>query len=147
MGYDLAAIVGPEEILRKFARAHHHASVCPLEFGLALIPASDDLVDEIGSGFMAEFEKLTTSLAGHLRRISFESPIAYVEANYFGGIGCQNSIVWKREIEELKDIGTSTAINRALASLGVLKGTSHDEFEALKLGRHRHIEDWLIHAE
>ena len=35
------------------------------------------------------------------------------------------------------------AINIALRKLGVLRGSSHDEFDAVELGKHRHNESWI----
>jgi hypothetical protein len=79
-------------------------------------------------------------------------PLAYVEADYFGGVGTQGAAVWDSGrlafgpvfIGEAVPVPASgTPISQALARLGVARGGHHDEFEAAGLDRERDTEDWL----
>jgi hypothetical protein len=76
-------------------------------------------------------------------RLSQRGRIAYVEAESFGGEGTQAAVVWDQGKMILPPIVEPRAINRALRELGVRVSTSTDEFDALQLGAHRDIEDWV----
>jgi hypothetical protein len=41
-------------------------------------------------------------------------------------------------------VNSQWAFNRALRTLGVIRGEEIDEFDAVNLGTHRHTEDWQI---
>ena len=84
---------------------------------------------------------------------SVVDPVAYVEAEYFGGIGSQFVAVWQggtlvlgplvlTEDEPWPAPGWSP-ISQALRHLGVSVDGHYDEFDAIDLGRHRHVEDWV----
>jgi hypothetical protein len=77
-------------------------------------------------------------------------PVAYVEAEYFGGIGSQFAVVWQGgtivlgpltldEDEPWPPVGWSP-ISQALRHLGVSAGV---QFDAVRLGHHRQTEDWI----
>ncbi|MFC7613506.1 hypothetical protein ACFQV2_07705 [Actinokineospora soli] len=73
-------------------------------------------------------------------------PVAYVEAEYFGGHGSQAAQVWDGGEAVLGpdvDPSAGTPISQALRRLGVARGPDGDEFDAVGLGRHRDPEDWL----
>jgi len=84
---------------------------------------------------------------------SVVDPVAYVEAEYFGGIGSQFAAVWHgaalvlgplmlAEDEPRPDAGWSP-ISQALRHLGVSADGHYDEFDAVHLGRHRDTQDWI----
>ncbi len=147
MGYHLQAIISTRQVLQERCADFAAAVVVPLAAGFALIPVTDELLDEIGaSGDSGEFYKFTPAVADWLRAISASGPAAYVEAEYFGGVGGQSSTVWSRGELLLAPTHEPRAINRALRVLGISCGTSRDEFEAIGLPRHRHMEDWLDDA-
>jgi hypothetical protein len=85
--------------------------------------------------------------------------LAYVETEYFGGRGFQGAVVWANGqlifgpalTGDREDFQTDNlpdnAINIALRILGVLKGNSHDEFDAIGLGKHRNNEGWIEEME
>lgn len=73
---------------------------------------------------------------------SAEGPIAYVEAEFFGGAGTQASAVFKAGRLISGPIIDSNAICIALAQVGVARTLSCDEFDALDLGRFRFTDDW-----
>jgi hypothetical protein len=143
VAYTLQAIVGPKEALEGVTL--RKAVSCPLpqsqglivltkacreEHGIAFLPLTD------GGGAVPEAVAAACSVASRRARV------AYVEAELFGGSGCQASIVWdKGEITTGPSVGQH-AINQALLLLGVRTAPGQDEFDALGLGRHRDIEHW-----
>lgn len=72
--------------------------------------------------------------------------LAYVEADSFGGRGNQAAAVWEAGQRVLGPIVEASAINQALARIGVLRRGFDDEFSTLELGRHRITEEWLQFA-
>ena len=116
--------------------------------GLALVPGPpvdpDEPVgdvDEVWWGLVARVEDVA-------RAASVAGPVAYVEAEYFGGTGSQAAVVYRHGLVEVGPLssdgppGRSSPINAVLRHLGVTAPRGQDEFEALALGRHRHVEHW-----
>ncbi|GAA4161685.1 hypothetical protein GCM10022251_41550 [Phytohabitans flavus] len=126
--------------------------------GLGLMPMTPALFDELRRGdevdpqftparlFPPRFEVM-------LAAWSVVDPVAYVEAEYFGVIGSQFAAVWQggtlvlgplvlTEDEPWPAPGWSP-ISQSLRHLGVSADGHYDEFDAIGLGRHRHVEDWL----
>ena len=86
---------------------------------------------------------------------SRRGPVAFVDAEFFGGTGSQRAQVWEQGrsvlgplVREEDDPAPDVSpISRALRRLGVVKGEHRDEFDAVGLGRHRDTEDWVTSAE
>jgi hypothetical protein len=143
MGYFLKAFVGTTDALRKYTPEFQHARLVSLTQGMALIPLTDDLHAEVGSEDEAEpFETLSPAAEQWAQRMSSAAPIAYIEAEFFGGIGGQRAVVWSGGLQVIEPIHSKHAINQALRFLGVQVGDAHDEFDAVGLGRHRNTRDW-----
>jgi hypothetical protein len=75
--------------------------------------------------------------------VAKEGPVAYVEAEFFGGTGTQACVTWEKGGKASAALIDSSAINTALRFLGVEVGDSYDEFDALRLGLFRRTEEWL----
>jgi hypothetical protein len=97
-------------------------------------------------------EPLPDGLTDLLRRSSATGPIAYVEADYFGGVGQQASILWERGelvLGPLLDppgpppLLEAGPISHVLRRMGVQRSPELDEFATVGLGRHRDTEAWL----
>jgi hypothetical protein len=141
MGYYLQAIVGRG--LKAHGSDFRNARVVSLERGVLMIPVTDLLHEEIGRGGESErFEKLSPGVEEWVRRISRDSPAAYIEAEFFGGDGGQSAVVWSEGARVLGPIHDQHAINQALRILGVRPDGVHDEFDAVDLGRNRDTDDW-----
>jgi hypothetical protein len=92
MGYELQAVVGSRFVVRAaLAQSSLPAVQVLLEQGFALVPMTDQLHDAVGGDPLAEpplgFWKLPAGFDATLATWSAEGPIAYVEADFFGGIG------------------------------------------------------------
>lgn len=168
MGYSLYALIAHADLIQSIADEHAEALVIPLPQKLAMIPNTDTFYDAIRRKFPAtlidkpsgKLWKLTTSLLTVASNASVNGPIAYIEAEYASRNGSQASIVWKnRKIlfgPEYVGIGPLPAdaatlrdlpVNSALRILGAERGTHRDPFDALELGAHDTLAEWVAAAE
>jgi hypothetical protein len=66
-----------------------------------------------------------------------------VEADCFGGVGTQSAVVFNGGTVALAPERAKIGpINRGLRALGVHANAGMGEFETVRLGRCRHMEDW-----
>lgn len=152
MTYDLQAVIAGE-LLRAAAREWPAARTVPIGQGLTLIPMTEGLLESVtdgGDGVLG-FWQLSEGFAKTLADWSTAGPVAYVQAEYFGGVGEQTAAVWDAgalalgplhlpEHQPVADAGTP--ISQALRRLGVVAGAGEDEFSAVGLDRHRSVERW-----
>jgi hypothetical protein len=163
LGYVLQAFIAEEPVLRRAAEGLANAHIVPLRRGFALIPLTDALDEEIiarlsdsevqgsvgDSWIYASAVRWAVASSSH-------GPIAYVEADFFGGTGSQEAVVArdgaitfgpKHSDNFAGSVKASPlrkwAINGALSHLGVRAVLFSDEFNAVGLGRCRETEDWL----
>ncbi|MEV4310841.1 hypothetical protein [Actinocrispum sp. NPDC049592] len=147
--YRLEAIIASDPTLRSLAISGAH--IVPLDQGLSLLPMTDALFSAItGDAKLDGFWKAPTGLGDVLA--ACPGPVAYIEAEFFGGDGMQSAQVWhdgevvlgplhQPEGEPPDEAGSP--ISQALQHLGVSRGDHFDEFDAVGLDRHRETEDWL----
>jgi hypothetical protein len=136
VAFHLYALVGREATLRSAAEGRTHARVVPLRFGLALIPVSQELSDELEAGAPAtpppylEFVHLSNPIAAWGKAASENGIVAYVEAEDDGVIGWEAMIVWKggQRMMGPDHKEARGPINEALRELGVV-ATVGDEFD------------------
>ncbi|KAA2253832.1 hypothetical protein F0L68_31605 [Solihabitans fulvus] len=155
MGYRLQAAIATETVLRALADPAEDVRIVPLGQHLSLLPMTDALFDAVtvvGAPQLDGFWKAPAGFGRTLADCSANGPVAYVEAEYFGGAGEQSAMVWDvgqvvlsylHLVEKTSVPAVDTPISRALRRLGVTKGDHQDEFDAVGLGRHRDTEDWL----
>jgi hypothetical protein len=150
MPYTLRAVLARCDVFAEPPPWIADSAVIPLAQGVCMIPLTMALCGQFGEAerpwlyeHHGDFTHLPERLVPHLRELSRRGRVAYVEAEYHGGDGEQRSIVWdgggaRSEAEE-----GSFAINSALISLGVTRTDDADPFDALGLGRHRSVDDWI----
>jgi len=154
--YRLQAVIAADHVLRDLAGAFEDARIVLLTGRLSLLPTTDTLFDAITvARTMPPLDGFWKAPAGFGRAMaacSAHGPVAYVEAEYFGGTGEQSAMVWDAGqvvlghlhlAEKASVPAVGTPISQALRRLGVAKGDHQDEFDAVGLGRHRDTEDWL----
>ncbi len=145
MGYYLEAIIGNQQTLAQCASAFQHARVVPLAQEIAIIPITDDLFNEIPrSGLVERFEKLSTGVEKWAQHISKVAPVAYIEAEFFGGSGGQSAVMWSGGSRKFGPFHSEDAINQILRLFKVQLDGAHDEFDAVGLGRHRRTNRWIV---
>jgi len=144
VGYYLEALIATLPTLEQHALEFRHARVVPLACGVAIIPITDDLYDEVANGGEVDrFSKLSPGIEQWAQHMSAIAPVTYIEAEFFGGVGGQGAVAWSLASRVLGPIHSKDAINQALRFLGVQTGEAYDEFEAVGLGRHRTTDDWI----
>ncbi|MFD9397137.1 hypothetical protein ACFWBB_42335 [Streptomyces sp. NPDC060000] len=155
MSYDLQAVIAGGEVLRTASRDLPAARLASLGQGLSLMPMTAALFDSVadGSGTGAlGFWRLPGGFEKTLADWSTVGPVAYVEAEYFGGVGEQQAVVWDGgtivlgplHVQEGQPFPLAgSAISQALRRLGVVASAGEDEFSAAGLDRHRHGEGWI----
>lgn len=163
MGYMLEAIVADASLLEGSCGSLRHAVCVRLDRRLALIPLTGPLIDELTDSAAAAWagtgllQKLPAGADRLLALWSMEGPIAYLEADMWGGPPAyQSAAVWHQGTIVLAprraEIGPrhgpihSWPINTALACLGLVPSGPVDLFEDVGLGRHSRTRAWLQDA-
>lgn len=156
MGHALKLFAGPSTAMRAFEKASSHAFVYRLrsESALCVVLLYDDLQDDLhrlsGTGDWLETgPRISTGDMVFAARASIGSAVAYLETEYFGGVGEQSSALWKDGQLVLGPLHMDDTvsgrprslwpINAALRGLGVrIEGSQYiDEFEAFGLADYR----------
>lgn len=150
MGYTIEGILTNLPTASKLKHKYNDAILIQLYTDLVMIPITDELYEAMHEGEDIESSKTTrTSMALTVKMEQFcadlsrHNKVAFIEAEYFGGIGTQHGIVWEQGKVILEEIGCENAINQSLACLGVKRIGEKDEFDTVGLGRHRSIEGWV----
>jgi hypothetical protein len=154
MAYILSAIIGPTAVLRAVTQDRPNMVLVSLRQGISLVPMTGELFDELSSGpdQLSGFWNMPGGFDRVLASWSSHGPVAYVEAEYFGGVGGQCAAAWNNGALVFGPLAISegqpvpeggTPISQALALLGVVRDGHHDEFEAAGLDQHRGTDDWL----
>src|SRR3712207_3106808 len=101
MGHTIQAFIADADTLRDATRGLGAARVIPIGQGLALLPNTDELSEEVrtndvrGEPAFEEFYKLSPRLAELGASWSARGAVAYVETDYFGGEGEQAAVLWE----------------------------------------------------
>jgi hypothetical protein len=165
VGYVLEALLAPPTVAETAAASLPGTGVVTLHEGVALVPITEDAAQALSPGdrsiisLLAD-QPLPAALTELLRRTSRDGPIAYVEADFFGGTGQQAAVLWEHgevAVGPLVDPEPSklftrrplseSPFNQVLRRIGVSVARGQlDEFDTVGLGRHRDTEDWLDDA-
>ncbi|MDG4806722.1 hypothetical protein O7634_08130 [Micromonospora sp. WMMD1120] len=165
MAYQLSAVVADVELLREHTADLDHAVLGELRQDFVLLPVTPQLVVEL-TGALPDYAPddpsaeqpfglvLSSALVEILSRWSQAGPVAYLEAEFAGGIGYQSAAVWlggalswgPRFDDELDAPREQWPINGALVRLGVEPGTWIDPFAELGLHVERNTDGWLAHG-
>jgi len=91
--------------------------------------------------FGGDFIYVSKQLVELIRGLSADHSIAYIETEYFGGVGSQSAFAFQRGEEVFPPTSSRDAINDALAAIGVdFTQTGLDEFESVGLHHFRSNE-------
>jgi hypothetical protein len=150
MSYELEAIIGLAEPIRKSCQGIENAHAIPLAQGLAMIPLTGDLRTELegcesgeSSPAVDSTAYLSDGVTAWIADASENSTIVWIEATYFGGWGGQTIVVRQNGAIIKGPVSGPDVINQALKMLGVEAEKDLDEFDTLGLGRYRHTRKWL----
>ncbi len=153
MKYQFAALFAEESQLSSIAACIPAAKMCSVSDRWAIIPLPKLFLHGLGAREKG-FSFLVSSVAELARNASTSGPITWIEADFDDGIGGQSSIVWNggavSEGPFFSGNGVRTPlslsdwpINRALRLMGVEAVAGRDEYDTLRLGRYRKLEQWL----
>lgn len=145
MSYKLQAIVAAQGTFP--TRLPVDAAVCRLGGGVEIVPLGASmrrrynipllpLTDEGSDVLPAALCRLCAELAVH-------GPVAYVEAESFGGQGAQAHVLVPCAGPAGVVVVADDAVNAALRWLGVTAADGRDEFATVGLDRNRDTEAWL----
>lgn len=101
-------------------------------YGFPFLP----LTDEGCTALPAALQSFCLKLAAH-------GPVAYIEAEFFGGSGVQACVLFPQSGADAVATISDDAINMALRWLGVQPEEGKDVFSTVGLGRHRETDLWL----
>ncbi|MEV1329642.1 hypothetical protein AB0J20_08700 [Micromonospora costi] len=165
MSYQLSAVIADAELLREHTADLDHAVLGELRQDYALLPVTPQLVEEL-TGELPDYSTevrddrhpfhlvLSPALTETLARWSHRGPVAYVEAEFAGGLGYQSAAVWlggalrwgPRLDTAFDRPRAEWPINAALVELGVEPGPWIDAFAELGLHLERNTAGWLAHG-
>jgi hypothetical protein len=149
--YTLEAVIARESVLRVLAA---EARLVQLNQGWSMLPMTRAMITALavdGGAKLDGFWKAPPGFREVLAACSAHGPLAYVEAEFFGGVGSQAAQVWDGGTSVLGPLlmddaegppPGGTPISRALRHLGVVADGT-DEFTAAGLDRQRETDDWL----
>jgi hypothetical protein len=151
--YELRGVIAAEEVLAPVADVFDVRPVALRGGRLWLLPLTDDryrTVTGTRNTFLCTDDDLPAMFTELLVTCSMAGPIAFVEADFFGGEGAQAARVWWEGELAMGPLFMSpgeeydpTPISQALLTLGVGGGGRFDAFELVGLGWHRETEDWV----
>jgi hypothetical protein len=166
MPYELNAVIGRFDLLRSQTAGIREAVVAPLRQRMGLLPVTKQLLAEPaglvsgqdGAGPESQpFTVMCPAFEQVLSHWSRGGPIAYVEADFHGGDGCQTAAVWRTGAKVWGPAHTRDftgpredwPINAALALLDVVPSSSEevnhrDLFLEVGLGREQDMDGWQL---
>jgi hypothetical protein len=143
MGHCIQGFIAKLEPLRQAATTLPTARVAPLAHGLGFLPMIGPWVDlSQPAASPVETIQLTVPLAAWAAELLRQLPVAYIETDYFGGMGSQAAVVWQEGLL----VFSTDSINEALVRLGIVADPGQDEFDTVGLGRWRSNEKWYADA-
>jgi hypothetical protein len=151
MSYYLQALICKSQSMENKVKSFSSEYRIHLAQGFTMIVVTKELCEEVAAKYFCdenepykEFTMLSSSLAKWAKELSNLTPVAYLEAEYFGGVGAQSAIVWDKSNLTLGPLsGEAGPINKALQFLGAQAVGVQDEFDSIGLGRNRSTENWI----
>ena len=144
MGHCVRAIIGAHKDIQRIEN-NGFAKGIKLPQGYGMIFLTDALLDNIGELFESANEPSDPeTVTNHLlQEYSFHTKLAYIEADYSGGIGTKSGILYENGKISIPLCSGEGAINILLRELGVWREVNKDEFDSLNLGIYRRMDKWI----
>jgi hypothetical protein len=146
MGHCIQVLVATPETADRLQSSYSQLPRVVARQGFVILPVDADFVDSVTEARPPQstntFMLLTDAFQDFLRELSRLGPVAYIETDYFGGVGGQGAAVYADgQVIMEPEWGESGPINRALKMIGVNRGLFGDRFSALGLGAYRSNDD------
>ena len=146
MGHQIQAVIGKREAIQVFADCWVQARVVDLPQDCGMVFLTDALFDGITELFdgpdrepSSPLALFTSAIRWALEGAARPGPLAYIETDYAGGVGTQAGVLLERGKVVLGPVEGKGTVNRLLNAIGVWHRPGEDEFDALGLGRYRHM--------
>ncbi|HHV30301.1 MAG TPA: hypothetical protein GXX73_12065 [Clostridium sp.] len=161
----IRCFIGKKDLMNVFVNNWVEAEIIDLSQGFSLVFLTDELYDGIEElvnskldvDYSEFFYYLSPSIYEVLVQESREGMIAYIETDYFGGVGRQSAILFENSKVKIEPLKTESfwdektysyyrkpegekAINLVLKELGVYKQKEKDEFDSVGLGNFRRMD-------
>lgn len=143
MAHFISGLIGRSDTLDKLSQPFASRAAAELDQGYAFLPLDEPDFRRIAGGTPGvavddddeSFQHLTWELIEILQRASSGCEFAYVETEYFGGVGGQGAIAFRNGATIYGPLyAQGGTINQALALIGVVVDRGKlDEFDALGL--------------
>lgn len=156
MAHSIHVIVAPRDTADLISSRWPELPRLNRENGFALFPVNAALIDarlapdKTPTVTGDEFMLVTNGFRSLLQELSCDGQLAYVETEYFGGVGGQGALVFRNGEEIMPPTWQSSGtINVALKLLGLNRDSFADRFTAAGLAQFRDDEQIcdLIAAE
>lgn len=148
MGHSIKAVIGKRTDVQKLAEDWACAKMIELPQDFGMVPMTIGLLEnveelmEISVGNVrSELDGFDRTVAEILEQYSFRTKLAYIETDYFGGVGTQGGVLYENGREASPPCVGEGVINALLKELGAWRKPDLDEFDCLELGKYRHIEE------
>lgn len=145
MSYSIQAFVALQGTLN--ADTSNGLQVIPLDNGVEIIPIGSTTRKLYGIPFLPLTDEgsgeLPATLLELYSSLGSQRPVAYIEAESFGGSGAQAHVLISEYGAGAGVNVSDRAINDALAWLGVQPRNGKDQFDTVGLGKHRETDGWL----
>lgn len=144
VGQHIHAIIGAAGVVARAGDLGLTNAPIALDSGFAWVPVPDHELDRIAetttlprSPRDERFVHFGSVLPAILAELSMHGPVAYVETDYFGGVGEQVATAFDRRVRILE----CGRVNEALRAIGVRAAHGRDEWDTLGLSGHRRMPD------
>ena len=145
MGHYIRAIIGTHSSIQKLADDWLAKEIeLPQGYGMVFLTEAllDDIIElfDISDEFCyPELDYFTVAADQLLQEYTFRTKLAYVETDYFGGVGTQAGVLYENGRISIAPRRGDGTINILLRELGVWCARGKDEFDSLNLGRYRRM--------
>ncbi len=145
MGHCINAVIGARDPVRRLAEDWLiEVTELPQDFGM--IPMTNGFLEDVGELMevsddlcFPELENFTEEVKELMEYYSFRTKLAYIETDYFGGVGTQAGVLYENGRIAIGPRRGEGTINILLKELGVWHYPDKDEFDMLELGKYRHM--------
>ncbi len=146
MGHQIQAVIGKREAIQVFADCWVQDRVVDLPQDCGMVFLTDALFDGITELFdgpdreeASPLVLFTSAIRRALEEAARPGPLVYIETDYAGGYGTQAGVLLERGKVVLGPVEGEGTVDRLLNAIGVWHRPGEDEFDALGLGRYRHM--------
>ncbi len=155
MGHCIQAIVTTSDIAESLRTIYPQLPGVKAPQGYVILPVDGEFIDDVTEARLSQstgtfilppeaFMLLTETFHSLLRDLSRFGPLAYIETDYFGGVGAQGAAVYSgREVVMELRWRNFGPVNQALKLIGVKRRLLGDRFSALGLYKYRLNEDLI----